>query len=162
VPDRSEGDYGTFPDTIAVGDEKHAPSLEQILQALRKPQVQVVANLMGIALADRPAFCASLLPHLQEMRLRTGRPHWLIIDEAHHLLPPGWVSAEPVAALNNVVLITVHPDHLDPAALKAIDVVFAVGPSPEKVLAVFESMNHRSLRPAKPLRGFANPAKRGA
>ncbi len=154
-----EGDYGTFPDTIAVGDEKHAPSLEQILQALRKPQVQVVANLMGIALADRPAFCASLLPHLQEMRLRTGRPHWLIIDEAHHLLPPGWVSAEPVAALNNVVLITVHPDHLDPAALKAIDVVFAVGPSPEKVLAVFGINESQELAPGEALAWFRESGK---
>src|SRR6266404_6171704 len=154
-----EGDYETFPDTIAVGDEKHAPSLEQILQALKKPQSHVVANLMGIALADRPAFCASLLPHLQEMRLRTGRPHWLIIDEAHHLLPPGWVSAEPVAALNNVVLITVHPDHLDPASLTAIDVVFAVGPSPEKVLAVFGINESQELAPGEALAWFRESGK---
>jgi hypothetical protein len=54
-----------------------------------------VVNLMAIPFADRPPFCASLLPHFQEMRRRTGRPHWIVIDEAHHLLPSASVSTQP-------------------------------------------------------------------
>src|ERR1043166_1668365 len=134
-----EGDYEAWPDAITVGDEKHAPSVDQIVQALKKPGSQVVANLIGMAVPDRPDFFMSLLPRLQEMRMRTGRPHWLVIDEAHPLLPCGWAPASAALAgeLNNLILITVHPDHVAPPALRAVDVVFAVGPSAEKVMKGF-------------------------
>ena len=134
-----EGDYESFPGTITVGDDKHAPAIEQVLQTLSKPGSQAVVNLVGIPMDDRPNFFVTLLPRLQELRLRTGRPHWIIIDEAHHMLPPEWApgSAEMAGALKNVVQITVHPDRVSPAALKAVNVVVGIGPSAEKVLASF-------------------------
>jgi len=134
-----EGDYPVFPDTIPTGDEKHEPSIEHIVQILEKPASQVIVNLLGINVADRPAFFGKLLPRLQEMRLRTGRPHWIIVDEAHHMLSPesGPVPAELANELNNLVLVTVHPDHIQPAALKKVDTMITVGPAPERVMEAF-------------------------
>ena len=88
-------------------------------------------NLLGIALDDRPAFLASLLPHLEHLRNRTARPHWLIIDEAHHLLPASWspVEAGLGRVLENTILITVHPEHLAIAALQSVQVVLGIGES---------------------------------
>jgi len=132
-----EGDYQGIPDIIPAGDEK--PSVDHVLQHLKKPSQQVVVNLVGIAVADRPAFLAALLPPLQEMRSKMGRPHWIIVDEAHHMLSPELAPATPELAveLSNMILITVHPDHIAPVVLRAVDSVFAVGPAPGKVMEIF-------------------------
>jgi len=134
-----EGDYDNLPESFPVGDEKQPASLDLILQALKKPDSQVVANLLGLPLPDRPAFFANALPRIQEMRMLTGRPHWLVVDEAHHLLPAEWApaSAELASELRELILITVHPDHVAPAALQSVDVMFAVGPAPEKLIRSF-------------------------
>lgn len=140
-----EGDYEAFPGMICVGNEKHAPSVDEVMQVLARPGVQLVANLIGVAVDERPAFFDRLLPRILEMRMTSGRPHWLIIDEAHHMLPRGWApaSAELAAGLSNLVMITVHPDHIAPAALARLDAVLAVGPSPEHVLeAASKSWKH--------------------
>lgn len=131
-----EGDYESFPGTITVGDEKNAPAAEQVLKTLDKPASQVIVNLVGTPVADRPSFFVKLLPRLQELRLRTGRPHWIVLDEAHHMLPPQWApgSAELAGGLNNLIQITVHPDRIPPAALRAANVIVAIGPSADAVI----------------------------
>jgi hypothetical protein len=134
-----EGDYASVQGAITIGDEKTAASEDQASQALQNPSNQVVISLVGIPIGDRPSFFARLLPRLQDMRLRTGRPHWIIIDEAHHMFPaePGPGAAHVPPGMSNIVLITVHPDHVAPAALRDLDIVVAVGASPDKVLQAF-------------------------
>jgi hydroxymethylpyrimidine pyrophosphatase-like HAD family hydrolase len=134
-----EGDYESIPSLITAGDEKHPPSIDEVMQILQKPASYAAVNLMGIAVADRPAFLNKLLPRLQEMRLRSGRPHWIIVDEAHHMLPPEWTTAAAGIPedLNNLILITVHPEHVAPAALQTVQTVVAVGPTPENVIEAF-------------------------
>src|SRR5205085_688195 len=80
-----------------------------------------------------------LLPRLQELRARTGRPHWLIIDEAHHLLPATWESA-PLSlpqALDQVLLVTVHPDEVAPGLLGAVNTLVAVGQNPRDTVGSY-------------------------
>lgn len=48
-----------------------------------------VGEAVFAALEDRPGFGEALLPLLSESRARPGRPHWIVTDEAHHLLPEG-------------------------------------------------------------------------
>lgn len=134
-----EGDYETFAPAVALGDNQRGPVVEEVVQILKRPEDNVVVNLIGVPLADRPAFFMGLLPRLQEMRARLGRPHWLIVDEAHHMLPASWVPG--VLALPQVLdclaLITVHPDQLAPAVLSAVGILIAVGSSPETTLGQF-------------------------
>ena len=131
-----EGDYAGLPGTITAGDEKHPPSADEVMQMLHKPSSQVVVNLVGVKLADRPSYLAKLLPRLQELRLQVGRPHWIIVDEAHHMMQRDWTPAVAGIAgeLKNMILITVHPDHVSRAALEGVTGVFAVGPHPAQVL----------------------------
>ena len=147
-----EGDYQAYPGTVTVGDEKHPPAIDEILQILQKRTSQVIVSLIGIAVAERPAFFGALLPRLQEMRLRIGRPHWIVIDEAHHMLPPQWApaSAELAGELRNMMLITVHPDHIASAALKTVDAVLAVGTDPGKVLDAFATATGTARTDAGP------------
>jgi hydroxymethylpyrimidine pyrophosphatase-like HAD family hydrolase len=134
-----EGDYESFPSLITMGDEKHPPSVDEVLQNLQKASSHVAVNLMGIAIGDRPTFFTKLLPRLLEMRLRLGRPHWIIIDEAHHMIPPDWTpsAAGIPGELSNTILITVHPEKIPHAALQGVRELVVVGPSPERALEAF-------------------------
>lgn len=130
-----EGDYVTLQTLATVGDQNSAPGLGVVLGLLRDPYVHVNIDLLGIPLADRPAYFAALLPHLEAMRVQTGRPHWLVVDEAHHLLPTVWGHVP--TRLNETVLITVHPDRLAASVLAMIDVVIVVGAAPARTLRQF-------------------------
>ena len=128
-----EGDYRELPDAIVLGDSQREPGVAEVLDVLAKPTQSVVVNLLGIALERRPAFFHALLPQLQELRAGTGRPHWIVVDEAHHLLPASWDAAALTLPreLDGILFITVHPEQMAAQALSAIDLVIAVGNSPE-------------------------------
>ncbi len=124
-----EGDYEAVANTVVHGDSDHSPQIDEVLQLLENPRQQVVVNLLGIPLDDRPAFFDSLLPRLQELRARTGRPHWILIDEAHHLLPSDWRSTGLTVPreLPGIILVTVHPDRLSKQALGGVHTVVTLG-----------------------------------
>jgi hydroxymethylpyrimidine pyrophosphatase-like HAD family hydrolase len=134
-----EGDYEGFEKAVRLGDARRAPSGDEVLQLLRKPRENVIVNLLGIPLADRPLFCAGLLPRVQELRAQTGRPHWLVFDEAHHLFPAGWGPAAVSLPehLETALLITVHPDQVSPAVLKHVNTALVVGDGPGATLKEF-------------------------
>ena len=134
-----EGDYGTLRDVVALGNQWRAPSVSEVLSILEDPKINLSVNLLGIPLDDRPDFFAQLIPNLQAMRARTGRPHWLVVDEAHHMLPSTWGHAASVLPqrLHETILVTVHPEDVASAILTPIDVVVAIGHSPEKTLEKF-------------------------
>lgn len=134
-----EGDYGTLQDVITLGNRNHAVSVNEVLAILEDPKITLNVNLLGIQLADRPEFFGQLFPNLQAMRTRTGRPHWIVLDEAHHMLPAEWahVGRALPQSLGETVLVTVHADHLAPTVLSLADVVIAVGSSPDKTLQKF-------------------------
>ena len=131
-----EGDYENFPQAIVLGTAQDGPSHAEILTALANPNNHVVVNLVGLPLQDRPSFFLTLLPKLQELRSKSGRPHWMLVDETHHLLP---VDGNPTAPglmkdLAGMIYVTVHPDHIEHSILKTVDIVFALGKSPDETL----------------------------
>jgi HAD superfamily hydrolase (TIGR01484 family) len=142
-----EGDYDGFTDALSFGSAKEAPDAKAVVRALESPDESVVINLLGVSLDDRPSFLASLLPHIQHLRNRTGRPHWLIVDEAHHLLPTSWspVEGSLPRVLENTIFITVHPEQVAKPALQMVDVVLGIG---ESALNVFASYaEHMQVQP---------------
>ena len=77
-----EGDYSTLDDIVTLGSRLRAPLISEVLDVLQDPSVNVVVNLLGVELDDRPAYFAELLPRLLAMRARTGRPHWLVVTRS--------------------------------------------------------------------------------
>jgi hydroxymethylpyrimidine pyrophosphatase-like HAD family hydrolase/energy-coupling factor transporter ATP-binding protein EcfA2 len=134
-----EGDYALLEGTIVLGDKERAPTVAGALEVLEQPNRNVVVNLLGLGLDERPAFFSRLLPGLQDLRSRTGRPHWIVVDEAHHLLPApsDLVSVTLPRTLSGMLLITVHPEHVAPAVLSSIDVVVGIGRSADETLRAF-------------------------
>jgi hydroxymethylpyrimidine pyrophosphatase-like HAD family hydrolase len=136
-----EGDYSHLEDIVSLGSSHRPPNTTEIFQILHNPKSSLIVNLLGLPLADRPVFFAALLPKLQELRAKTGRPHWIILDEAHHLLPKERGQALTLIPQNltGVILITVHVDAVHEAALKSMTGIIAVGSSPEETIRQFSS-----------------------
>lgn len=136
-----EGDFGGIENGTVVGDSQQPPSLQEIFQLLDQPAEQVIVNLLGVQLADRAAFFSTLLTRLMDLRTKTGRPHWIVADEAHHLLPAtGYPAAQTLPQeTDGIALLTVHPERVAQAALALVDVVVAVGDTAAKTLDDFAS-----------------------
>ena len=134
-----EGDYENLEGAMVVGTAQRPPTVAEVLDLLARPRQHVVVNLVGLPLDDRPAFFLALLPRLQELRTRTGRPHWIAVDESHHVLPVLWEPAAlalPVE-LDGLIFMTVHPAEVSVTALKAVDTIIAVGKDPSSTISEF-------------------------
>ena len=142
-----EGDYGTLPEVLTLGGVRHAIPVNEVLAILEKPRMNLNVNLLGIPLADRPEYFGHLFPSLQAMRTRTGRPHWIVLDEAHHVLPADWghVGRALPQNLGETVLVTVRPDHIAPMILSLVDVVIAVGRAPKETLKTFADVTGQTF-----------------
>lgn len=134
-----EGDYDDLQAVVVLGSADRVPTVEEALDVLADPRTNLVLNLLGVRLDDRPGFLHKLLPRLQEQRTATGRPHWLVVDEAHHLLPTGSQTAETSMPRDvaSLVLVTVHADAMAPEALKPVNVVLTPGEGANESLQVF-------------------------
>ncbi len=135
-----EGDYGTLPGFVATGDTGHAPSFDHLQQMLDDPKAQVIVNLAGVGIPERSGVFASALSLIQERQVHLGRPHWLIVDEAHHMLPAEWAPAQLGGEIPNLLLLTVHPEHVAPAALNRVNNVIVLGAEPGQSLAEFAAI----------------------
>ena len=148
-----EGDYEAFTEAVVLGTVERGPSVQEILTALDKPNTSVVVNLVGLPLQDRPSFFLGLVPRLQELRAKTGRPHWILVDETHHLLPADWNPASLVLAqkLSCMIYVTVHPDQIERSVLETVDTLIALGEAPEKTIADYCAAI-RAAVPSMPVR----------
>jgi HAD superfamily hydrolase (TIGR01484 family) len=135
-----EGDYELAEQFKTTGSAEHAPSLDHLEKSLEDADAQLAVNLVGVALEQRPALFGRILALVQEHRLRTGRPHWLIIDEAHHVFPTDWVATEGInlaGDLGSLILVAVHPGHVSPRVLRNLNMVVAVGREPVTLFREF-------------------------
>lgn len=142
-----EGDYQAFDEAIVLGDTKRVPSTDEVLQLFATPDRSAVVNLLGMPLESRPPFFSALLSRLQDMRAEFGRPHWLVINEAHHLLPKDWQTAPTIvpAELDGLLLISTQPHMVSQEILKDMDLVLAIGNEPEKTIGEFAVLaDHKS------------------
>ena len=132
-----EGDYENFMGAMQFGTHQNAPELKQLLKALEDPKQNAVVNLLGIVLEERPLFFASLFAQIIDLRARTGRPHWIVVDEAHHMLSSTWATAAAsiLHSVEGMILITVHPGSIARPVLEHLEIAVAVGNEPQKTLS---------------------------
>ncbi|HEX6949653.1 MAG TPA: HAD-IIB family hydrolase [Nitrospira sp.] len=147
-----EGDYPSMEKMIVFGNSQRGPTVAEVVTALENPKAQVIVNLVGLPLEDRPAFFLELLPKLQELRLRNGRPHRIVVDEAHHLLPKTWTGNAPESSrdLKSMLFVTVHPDRLAPQLLDSIELAVALGHDPAATLRFIAGHQSRPMHAPPP------------
>ncbi len=134
-----EGDYETLDNVLVLGGPQSAPNADEIIKALQNPETNVVVSMTGMSIPDRPPFFLDLLPRLLKLRAETGRPHWLILDEVHHLMPAEWKPPTNLLPDNwhNALMITVHPDLLAKPLLERIGMLLTVGADAGETLKNF-------------------------
>jgi hydroxymethylpyrimidine pyrophosphatase-like HAD family hydrolase len=136
-----EGDYDPYERAARLGDPKRVPTVDEVVKLLENPRQSVVVGLLGVSLERRPAFFDELLSRLIEMRAQRGHPHWIVVDEAHHMLHAER-DASALQLLQNVsgmLYVTVHPDLMAPTALAGVQRVLAVGEAPQEMLGALSN-----------------------
>src|SRR5262249_32539239 len=134
-----EGDYTNADFVTHVGNPAHAPLLEDVTDALNDPKRSIVVNLLGVPLADRPAYFAKLMPLVLQEKAKTGRPHWLVIEKPHHFLPENDATTDVANLLpdRGLMFVTVHADSVDHAALGNIGTLIVIGAPPADTVTKF-------------------------
>lgn len=145
-----EGDYEEAEQFRMTGDADHAPSLDHLEKALLSPDSQAGVNLVGVPLTERPGFFARVLALIYQHRLQNGRPHWWIIDEAHHMLPTDWNATEETRLAGNsgsALLVTVHPAHISRKILEQVNVFITIGKDAQAAFDEFCKATGRASTP---------------
>jgi HAD superfamily hydrolase (TIGR01484 family) len=116
-----EGDFQTSPGRVVMGDAEHRPDPAEVVKALAVTPANVVVNLLGVPLEERPAFATILLKQLKHHHDVYGRPHWVVVDEAHHMLARDMdVKAQEIhEESSSSVLVTVQPASPSPERARA-------------------------------------------
>ena len=87
-----EGDYQTLADlerVVVLGGtgERALPTPDELHQLLRRPASSLVLNLSAMTRTEKVAYATKVLGVIAAVRSMSGVPHWVILDEAHHVLP---------------------------------------------------------------------------
>jgi HAD superfamily hydrolase (TIGR01484 family) len=131
-----EGDHSETDQAVVLGSAQQTPDPAEVLSALQPPGQTVVLNLISVRAADKPAYFQRLLGQLQKMRMAWGRPHCLILDEAHHVLPADKADSAGHRLLEEqgLVAVTTKTELLAAGFLDLINVVIATGAEPGGIL----------------------------
>jgi hypothetical protein len=124
----TRGEYLEFNPAVVFGTAERSPDPVEVLTALQKPGVHAVVCLVALETAKRPAFVADLMRRIVALREETGRPHWIVLDEAQEV-PDGrdvrsQLADEPA---ENVIHVTSDPARLPLDVVAEADVVVGRG-----------------------------------
>jgi hypothetical protein len=119
-----------------------------MMRLLEKPDRHALISLSAVAPADRPEFFVKLMARLWDLRKRYGRPHWIVVNDAHLLMPaaadaaatPAASSGDDAASLPRLrgsVVVTSDPTHLARRAIEGVSTLVAAGPSAPDALRAF-------------------------
>lgn len=145
-----EGDYLELQGPIVIGDVNQPPAIDAIMQLLEQPHQSVIACTLALSMDEKPAFLQQLLVAIQELQQRKSRPHWLLLDEAHHLAPE---VADPntfatLTAIRNFMAITTKPELLHRPLVERTSTIIAVGETPIDTIRSFADLTGDTLPPA--------------
>jgi hydroxymethylpyrimidine pyrophosphatase-like HAD family hydrolase/energy-coupling factor transporter ATP-binding protein EcfA2 len=114
-----EGDHQAFAElegTLVLGGktERALATPDEVAQLLRRPGGSLVLNLSALSMAEKVTYATKILAVVSAVRAASGLPHWLIIDEAHHIVPAEGSAAVDLvrAGAESLALITMSPDLL--------------------------------------------------
>ncbi len=122
-----------------IGSRQQPPETEQVLEQLQDPKHSAVVNLRMVPRDDRLNAAKETLRELVGLRERVGRPHWIAIEEAQHVLAAvRQLSDLGLQELDRLLLVV--PENVDQLArpvLERVDSLLALGPQAERQLGEF-------------------------
>ena len=147
-----EGDYYELQHAVCVGSAATPPNILDALKLQQEAGVNLVINSQALPLSGRRKLFTRLMNEATALRDNTGRPHWLVLDEAHEVAPALRAGPPPnlPGTAPNTIFVTMFPEALDSEVLNAVETVLAFGPSPAEFLAPFADIIGINLPPALP------------
>jgi hydroxymethylpyrimidine pyrophosphatase-like HAD family hydrolase len=125
-----EGDYHTLSDLQHVivmgGKGEHAlPTPDELGQLLGRPGESLVLDLSALSRAEKVTYATKVLATANAVRGTRGLPHWLIIDEAHHIFPAEGSQAMDLLPVGteSFCLITLGVENLPREVVDRIDTI---------------------------------------
>jgi len=150
-----EGDYAPLADLSSVavfggGNDKPLPSFGQLGKLLSLPETSVVLNLHALSLSEKANYVAAALGTMQRVRAERGKPHWLVIDEAHHIFPVGGSIATGLLGTDyeGLCLITVDTRTLAPEVSARMRTITAVTPAELEIAVAAVAHAHGNTSPS--------------
>ncbi len=120
-----EGDYGTLealPGVLVLGADG-PPSLWDLQNVLRFPEMSVVVDLSTTPPEERLKYVPSLLKLTADLRRRSGLPHRIVVDEAQYFLDQPDVLQILDMELASYIFVTYKASTLEPRVLKSSEVL---------------------------------------
>ncbi|HVV17324.1 MAG TPA: HAD family hydrolase [Polyangia bacterium] len=112
---------------VILGMPDRAPTVPEVVAALAAPGRHVVVSLAALTPGDQPGFATQLMSALGDLRARSGRPHFLVVDRAELVLSHDSLRDGVPEAL---VVATAAAERLPPRLLASVSLVLSVGPRP--------------------------------
>lgn len=145
-----EGDFRgmrALPGFVALEVNANTiPPPAMVVTLLGTVTVSVVLELSSYPVARHDDYVADLLRALRPLKDRKFRPHWIVLEEAQHFLPPkgNAVSAtlRPMLTGGGWAFVSYRPDRLASQILAALDqcILTRLG-EPEAVQALRQTTN---------------------
>jgi len=138
-----EGDYRVLGRLAGVtcAEIGSEAEMEEALGAFEQdPSVSVVADLSTLPHARKLRALERGLRVIRDLRRRLGRPHWVLLDEAHYSLHREGVADDAVGIEERgFCLATYRPRWLRPSVVKALDVFILARTTAEPELTFLRS-----------------------
>jgi HAD superfamily hydrolase (TIGR01484 family) len=125
-----EGDYRSLSElqrVIVMGGqgEQALPTPDELTQLLGRPAESLVLDLSALSLAEKVSYASKVLAIANAVRGTRGMPHWIVIDEAHHIFPADSSQASDLlpAAMGSFCLITLDVAELPRTVVERVNTV---------------------------------------
>ena len=122
-----EGDYQVFgrrPNMAWAEIRVPADVCAAVARLERDPGASIVLDLSCLAHEEKVDAIGLALHAVRDLRRRVGRPHWVVLDEAHYSLHGGGVGDADLSIEDRgFCLITYRPSWLRRRVIEALDVV---------------------------------------
>jgi hydroxymethylpyrimidine pyrophosphatase-like HAD family hydrolase len=124
-----EGDFKgmrALPSFVALEvTENSVPPPRMVATLLEAVTVSIVLDLTSYSLACRDDYVADLLHSLCLLKGHKFRPHWIVLEEAQHFLPPHgsavWAALHPMLTGGGWAFVSYRPDRLFHQVLAGLD-----------------------------------------
>jgi hydroxymethylpyrimidine pyrophosphatase-like HAD family hydrolase len=133
-----EGDYAVLARLPGVtwAEVRDEAAMARLLGRFEQhPSACAVVDLSAHPHAGKLRLIETALGLVQDLRRRWGRPHWVVVDEAHYSLHGAGIDERAVdLEAKGFCLVTYKPSWLRPSVLRGVDVlVLARATSPEEL-----------------------------
>ena len=125
-----EGDYQALSEiqrVLLMGGEGESalPTPDELTQLLGRPNESLVLDLSSLTRPEKVTYATKVLAAANAVRGTRGMPHWIVVDEAHHIFPADGSQAMDLLPpmTESFCLISLGVEHLPREILDRINTI---------------------------------------